>query len=111
MLRLKLIRVTKKLFEIQIMQDFVFHICGWNGIASTDLRQSLILLRKTSRLHAGLLEQLERRVCARMLHHCQQPSSGGFGVGLGMVLVVKLMADVRRKSKMILGGLSADTAI
>jgi len=46
-----------------------------------------------------------------MLHHCQQPSSGGFGVGLGMVLVVKLMADVRRKSKMILGGLSADTAI
>jgi hypothetical protein len=31
-----------------------------------------------------------------VFHHRQQHPSGGFGVGLGMV-VVKLMADVRRQ--------------
>jgi hypothetical protein len=31
-----------------------------------------------------------------MFHHRQQHASGGFGVGLGVV-VVKLMADVRRQ--------------
>lgn len=54
------------------------------------------LLTKTPRHDARLLQQLRWRVCAHIFHHRQQHSSGGFGVGLGVV-VVKLMADVRRQ--------------
>jgi hypothetical protein len=56
----------------------------------------LILVTKTSRRHTRLLQELGRRVCAHIFHHRQQHSSGGFGVGL-RVVVVKLMADVRRQ--------------
>ena len=31
-----------------------------------------------------------------MFHHCQQHAAGGIGIGLGVV-VVKLMADMRRQ--------------
>src|ERR1035437_4243932 len=56
-----------------------------------------ILLRKTLWHHTRLLRQLRRRLCVHVFHHRQQHSSGGFGVGLGVV-VVELMADVRRQS-------------
>jgi len=39
------------------------------------------------------MQQLGRRVCAHMFHHRQEHSAGGFGVGLGVV-VVEVMADV-----------------
>ena len=54
------------------------------------------LLAKTLRPHAGHVQQLARRGCLRVLHHRQQHSSGGFGVGLGVV-VVEIVADVRRQ--------------
>ncbi len=48
------------------------------------------------RLHARVLQQLARRGCVRVFHHRQQDAAGGFGIGLGVV-VVELMADVRRQ--------------
>src|ERR1035441_1587074 len=56
-----------------------------------------IIIARTPRHYARLLQQLARCLCAHMFHHRQQHSSGGFGVGLGVV-VVKRMADVRRES-------------
>jgi hypothetical protein len=47
----------------------------------------------TLRLHTRLLHQLTRRVHSLVLHHRQQDSSGGFGIGLSVV-VVEVMADV-----------------
>ena len=59
-------------------------------------RCCLGLLTKPSQFLACLLQQLARGGCLRVLHHCQQHASGGFGVGLGVV-VVEIVADVRRQ--------------
>jgi hypothetical protein len=56
----------------------------------------LVLLTQAFEHHARLLQQFGRRVCAHMLHHRHQHSSGGFDVRLGAV-VAELMADVRRQ--------------
>ena len=72
------------------MGDKLFHI--------KNIRMNLkpISLAKSLRLHAHLLQQLARRVCVHLFHHRQQHSPGGFGIGLGVV-VVKLVADMRRQ--------------
>jgi hypothetical protein len=55
------------------------------------------LLTKMSRHQARLPQQFARRVCVHVLHHRQEHSSSGFGIGLGVVMV-KLMANVCRQS-------------
>ena len=48
------------------------------------------------RHNTRLLQQLTRSWYVRVAHHRQHHAAGGFGIGLGVV-VIKLVADVRRQ--------------
>jgi hypothetical protein len=55
-----------------------------------------------NRRQAHFLQQLRRSLNVYGFHRRQQCSSGGFGIGLGVVMV-KIMADVRRQCLEIVG--------
>jgi len=54
---------------------------------------SLNLLPKRVSASCLSFATTRRRVHIQLFHHCQQHASGGFGIGLGVV-VVKLMGEV-----------------